>query len=111
MLFRKSTPQAKFAGWAFVDLVIIFSVMSAYRPAAGLAGIGTVLILGSILVEANHEAVWEGYKRSYKKPKSKTSDFWQKPTKLYYDLNVYVVWPIMFILGCLSVYAAYLVGK
>lgn len=111
MLFRKSIPAARFAGWAFVDLIILFSAISLYRPAAGLAGLGAVLVLASILVEANREMIWQGYKKSYKKTKDPMHEIWHKPREIYNQLNVYLVWPLFFLLGLVSIYAAYVIGK
>lgn len=110
MLFHRSTPRARFAGWAFVDLVVLFSAISLYRPAAGLSGLGAVLILGSVLVEANKDAIWQGYKKTYKKSKDPWQELWNRPNELYNTLNVYLVWPLIFILGLASIYAAYTIA-
>jgi hypothetical protein len=111
MLFRNSTPKARFAGWAFVDLVAFFGAISLLRPVMGLAGLGAVLVLAAILVEANKDVIWQSYKKNYKKAKGPLKQFWSKPNDLYYQINVYVLWPVIFALGLASIYAAYLLGS
>ena len=111
MLFHKAKPQTRVAGWAFVALLALFWVIAINKPVVGLSGMGAVLVLGSLTVEANKVAIWEQYKKGYKK--KGTSDLykiWHAPDPTYYYLNVYLVWPLMFILGLASIYAAYLIG-
>lgn len=110
MLFRKSVPKARFAGWAFVDLVALFAAISFVRPAVGLAGLGAVLVLAAILVEANKDMIWQGYKKHYKKSKDPLRELLNRPNELYNALNVYLIWPLIFILGLASIYAAYLIA-
>jgi hypothetical protein len=107
MLFRKSTPKARFAGWAFVDLIVLFAVISTVRPVVGLAGLGAVMVLGSILVEANHDMIWQTYKKNYKKTKDPVHEMFHRPNEVYNKLNVYVLWPVLFALGLGAIYAAY----
>ncbi len=111
MLFHRSAPKARFAGWAFFGLLLLFSSISLARPAAGLAGLGAVLVLGATLVEVNRDMIWQAYKKSYKKSKNPWSEYWNKPNELYNALNVYVIWPSVFLLGLAAIYAAYIVSK
>lgn len=110
MLFRKANPPARFGGWAFIDLALLFLAISLVEPAVGLSGLGAVLILGSILVEANKERIWSQYKKNYKYRKSDAlPKKWTQPNETVYKANVYVVWPTVFILGLVSIYAALIV--
>lgn len=111
MLFRKSTPKARFAGWAFVDLVILFAALSLVAPAAGLAGLGAVLILAALMVEANHDMIWQNYKKNHKKSKDPLTEALNRPKEIYNTLNVYLVWPLVFLLGLMAVYSAYLISR
>ncbi len=110
MFFRKKSKPANFAGWAFIDLVALFSALTYFRPVVGLTGLGSVLILAAILVEANKDTIWQNYKKQYKKSRYPVVDFFNRPTDFYYKLNVYIIWPLALTLGLLAIYAAYMVG-
>jgi hypothetical protein len=110
MLFHRHSPKARFASWAFLCLLVLFAALTASTPAVGLAGTGAVLVLSSLLIEANKRLIWENYKKNYKKTKTALPVVWSKPNLLYYNLNVYVVWPLVFLLGLAAIYAAYLVA-
>lgn len=103
MLFHHRTRKARFAEWSYLALLVLFAVIYTYSPSAGLAGMGAVLVLGSLLVEANKELIWESYKKGYK---AKNSSLWSKPDPLYYKLNVYLVWPLVFVVGLLAIAAS-----
>jgi hypothetical protein len=107
-IIRRHTRPVRFAGWVFVDLLVLFGVIGVTKPAVGLAGLGAVLILSSMLVLANHRTIWENYQKNYKK--FGTGGLWTKPNPIIYRLNAYLVWPLIFILGLASIYAAYMVG-
>jgi hypothetical protein len=106
---RNQKRSAKFVQWAFLDLVVVFAAIGVYKPAVGLAGIGAVLILASLIVLANKNYIWEGYKKNYKKSSNALVERLSRPTELARQLNVYVVWPLIFVLGLLAIYAAYYV--
>jgi hypothetical protein len=112
MIFQKAKPQTRVAGWAFVSLLALFWAISlSGKPVVGLTGMGAVLVLGSLTVEANKRVIWEQYKKGYKtRGKSEVYKIWHQPDPTYYYLNVYLIWPLMFLLGLGSIYAAYLIG-
>ena len=111
MLFQRHHPSARFASWSFICLLILFVAIWTQKPAVGLAGIGAVLVMGSMLVLANSRLIWEQYKKSYKKSKNSIApESWSKPNSLYYRLNVYVVWPLVLVLGLVAIWAAYVAG-
>lgn len=64
-----------------------------------LVVIGAVLVLIALLVEVEHKVIWKNYKNSYHKHKNETVDKLLKPNKIVYNLNIYVVWPLVLILG------------
>jgi hypothetical protein len=107
MWWFKQKHPGRFAVWAFIDLFILFSVLAVYRPVVGITGLGAVLVLSSILVEANKELIWEQYKEAYKKAPKQWGGL-NEPKQIYYNLNVYVIWPVMFLLGLLAIAAAFL---
>jgi thiosulfate reductase cytochrome b subunit len=100
-MFFHQTHPARFAGWAFLALLVLFAGILNDKPAIGFTGIGSVLVLSSLLVLANRDRIWDVYK------KTRHKSLWTKPSRLYYTLNVYVVWPIMLLLGLGAITAAY----
>lgn len=112
MLFiHRRTPKARFAAWAFFCLLILFLAIATQKPATGLAGAGAILILLALIVEANKERIWKDYKKGYKYKKgSWTPESWTKPTQTYYNLNVYFLWPLVFITGFVAIATAYFIS-
>jgi hypothetical protein len=101
MLFHRSYP-ARFASWAFLSLLVLFAGLLQTKPSIGFAGLGAVLVLAALLILANHERIWQLYKKS--RP---SQSIWSKPNKLYYQLNVYIVWPLVLLLGLAAIATAY----
>ena len=91
---------------AFVVLGILFLTIMNAKPVVGLSGLGAVLVLSALLVEANKDRIWEGYVENYKHNKAEMME----PSRLYYRLNIYVAWPLVFLLGLASIYAAYILA-
>lgn len=109
LLVRHKTPQVHFAEWLFLGLTAVFAIIGHEKPAVGLAGLGTVLILGAALVLLNRQRIWDNYKKDYRKNKG-VSSFWRAPNHIYYTINVMFLWPFIMFLGVLSLYAAYMLG-
>jgi hypothetical protein len=61
--------------------------------------IGTGLVLIAMLVELEHRVIWKNYRRHYHPHKNKFVDALIRPNKWVYALNVYVLWPLVFVLG------------
>jgi hypothetical protein len=111
LLFHKKTREARFAGWSFVALAVLFLAIMTAKPVVGLSGLGAVLVLASLLVEANKDRIWESYGEHYKREKSDPlPPALSKPSRLYYQLNVYVAWPLVFLVGLAAIYAAYILA-
>lgn len=111
MLFIKRTPKARFVTWAFFCLLVFFLALATQKPAIGLTGAGAILILLALTVEANKERIWKDYKKSYKRNKdSWIPEAWTKPTQAYYNVNVYVLWPLVFIVGFVAIATAYFIS-
>lgn len=108
-LFHKHR-ETRYAGWSFVCVLALFLAISVTKPSVGLAGIGAVLVLGAIGVEANKLKIWEDYKANYKPSKSPLRELWAAPNENYYKANIYFVWPLTFLLGLASIYLAYLLA-
>jgi len=60
---------------------------------------GTALVLVAMLVELEHRVIWKHYRRHYHPHKNKFIDALLRPNKWVYVLNVYVLWPLVFVLG------------
>ncbi len=111
LLHRNMGRSVRFVQWAFLDLIVLFAAISTVKSAIGLAGIGTCLVLASLLVLANKQYIWDNYKKHYKKPKnSPLLTALTQPTATYLAINVYILWPATFLLGLFAIYAAYLIG-
>lgn len=110
LFVRHKVPQARFASLLFIILLTAFMWMGQYKPTYGLTGIGVTLIIASILIEANRDRIWETYRRSYKKQKG-LAGMMSKPNKVYYNLNVYFLWPVVFLIGVVSLFVAYMLSS
>ena len=64
-----------------------------------LVVIGVALVLVALLVEVEHKVIWKNYKKSYHKHKNKFVDDLMKPNEWVYKLNIYVIWPLVLVLG------------
>ncbi len=102
--------ETRYAGWSFLCVLVLFAAIATSKLSIGLAGIGAVLVLAAIGVEANKEKIWEDYRANYKPSANKTRELWRAPNELYYKLNVYLVWPATFVIGLLAIYAAYVLA-
>lgn len=109
LIVRHKTPQPRFAPGLFLLLLTVFVFMGPSHAVVALAGIGTTLIVMSVLVEANRERIWADYRKSYKRQKGLKS-IWTEPNPRYYTINVKILWPFIFVLGVVSLWAAYSVG-
>ena len=60
---------------------------------------GVTLMLIALLVEIEHKIIWRNYKNNYHKHQNEFIDRLLKPNKIVYNLNIYVIWPLVLILG------------
>jgi hypothetical protein len=109
LFFHHKQPRPKFGGWAFLILVGVFAWYAQIHPVFGLTGLGTVLVVATILVELNRKLIWENYRKLYKQRKSMRS-IWLEPHPFVYELNVRVLMPILGLLGVWCLWAAYLLS-
>jgi uncharacterized membrane protein len=107
MFRRHKTPGPRFAPSLFFGLLAIFAILGQPKPIVGLVGIGTTLIITAVLVELNRERIWDNYRKSYRKQKSKSR--LTAPNRLYYNINVMFLWPFILFLGIICLWAAYAV--
>jgi hypothetical protein len=106
-LFRRhKTPAPRFAPGLFLGLIVIFAASTYYRPVVGLTGLGVTAIIIAVMVELNGARIWDTYRKSYKKRRG-MAGVWSAPNKVYYDLNVRILWPFVGFLGLVCLWAAY----
>ena len=71
--------------------------MSSTEIVITLLGIGLVLI--AFLIELEHKIIWKRYKANYHPHKNQFINDLLKPNKIVYGINVYLLWPLIFVLG------------
>jgi hypothetical protein len=109
LLPGRKVPAPRFAPGLFLALLIIFIVVGQAQPTLALVGIGTTILIAGALIELNRKRIWETYLKSYKKQKG-LAGAWNRPSELYYNINVYFLWPFVMFLGAMCLYAAYLLS-
>jgi hypothetical protein len=105
LFHQHKTPQPRFAQGLFLVLVAAFVIILRGRPVVGLTGLGTTLILAAGLVEANRGRIWTDYKKAYRKQKGLRGRL-TAPDKIYYQINIYLLWPFIAFLGAVCLYVA-----
>jgi hypothetical protein len=93
----------------FLFLLTIFIFIGDSRPVMGLVGIGTIIVISSILVLLNRDAIWDDYRDRFRKNKG-LKGIWVEPNRVYYNVNVFFLWPFVLFLGVLCLIAAYAVA-
>jgi hypothetical protein len=106
LFIRHKSPAPRFAPLLFLVLLIVFAVLGQTNPVVGLTGLGTTAIITAVLVELNRERIWDTYKKTYRKQKG-LSKALTGPNRIYYSINVRVLWPFIFFLGLICLWAAY----
>ncbi len=104
---KQKTPPPRFAPGLFLILLVGFVLLGQARPTLGLVGLGTTLIVAAVLVEINRNRIWDMYKQTYKR-RAGAVGLWSKPDPVYFNLNVYVLWPFILFIGLVCIWAAYL---
>ena len=96
-------------GWfpiTWLLLLAVFAALTQSQPVVGLTGLGIVLIVAAVTVELGADRIWKQYNAAWKKSKGKLA----KPREAYRVINVYILWPLIFVLGILSLWAAIRLG-
>lgn len=91
---------------AFVGCLVLLH----YQDRLGLIGIGVLSIVIAVMVESRSSRIWKNYRRNYQPGKNKLVNVLSEPKPLYNMLNVYVLWPAVFLLGIYALYVAWHLG-
>ena len=108
---KKTAASSRFAQWAFVDMFVLFGVLFIYKPAIGMTGLGAVMVLGSLLVLANSQSIWDDYVASYKPSKSAWRNRLNEPKVSYYQINRYILCPLILVTGLGAILLGFLIGQ
>jgi uncharacterized membrane protein YfcA len=90
----------------YVGVVILFIYSSQASPRVSYLVLGLILLFGAGSTWLRREKIWKDYKKRYKKSKG-IGELLNKPRDIYYTLNVWLVLPLAFIAGLLSLYYAW----
>lgn len=72
-----------------------------------LVVVGIVLALAALSIELRHKSIWRYSLERYQAPASRLLDRLRRPSLLSYRLNVYLIWPLVFIIGLTCIYVGY----
>lgn len=65
---------------------------------------GSLLIGLSLYVELHHRLIWEHYKAEYERSRNPVMDKLREPNEFTYKANIYVLWPLVMIVGASAVF-------
>ncbi|MDF2460657.1 MAG: hypothetical protein K0S68_60 [Candidatus Saccharibacteria bacterium] len=109
LFIKHKEHRPKFAPMIFLFLLTIFIFIGDTRPVMALVGIGTIVTIAAVLVLINRDAIWDDYRDRFKKNKG-LKGVWVEPNRVYYNINVFVLWPFVLVLGILCLISAYAVS-
>jgi hypothetical protein len=109
LFMRHNTPAPRFAPGLFVALMAAFTILGQTKPIVGLTGLGVTLVAAGTLVELNRRMIWENYRKTFRKTRG-LKGLWTKPAPIYYTINVVILWPLIIVLGILTLWAAYILS-
>jgi hypothetical protein len=100
--FRNPTGSLTLLGGLIVLAYLVYA-----QPRGGLAVVGAVLVLGSYWLHRRHRQIWTDYRKQYRKSKNPLTEALNRPRLIYYRINVYVIIPLLAILGLVALYSAW----
>jgi hypothetical protein len=106
LIIKHNEHRPKFAPLLFLGLLSVFVIIGEERPVMGLVGIGTVVLITAVLVLINKDKIWDDYRARFRRTKG-LKGMWVEPNRVYYNINVYLLWPFVAFLGMCCLVAAY----
>lgn len=89
------------------SLIVSVLVLSFVHIKAGLFVVGITLVFIGLVVEFNHKVIWEDYVGRYGASRNKLLNFLNKPSRLAHSVDIFVLMPIVIVLGMVLVYVAF----
>jgi ABC-type antimicrobial peptide transport system permease subunit len=103
---QSATPKVRYGSLLYASLVAIFAIVAFYYPVVGLTGVGSLLFFAGVFVEMNADSVWRESQKWHKKNR-KHVPWWNRPTAFFYTTNVYILWPLIILMGIVCLVVAY----
>jgi hypothetical protein len=91
-----------FEGFVLLALLACILLLRRY-PSSVLIALGALAITTAIQVESRSKQIWKNYKRNYQPGRNKLINTLNEPREIYHFINVYLLWPAVFVLGILAI--------
>ena len=99
--------QVKQINKVLILLTFVTALVVAYYPNRWLFLVLGLLVIGlSVNVLVNRKLIMHEYEQGYNPSTNRALHKLTEPAKWIYNLNVYVLWPLIMLLGFLIVYYA-----
>lgn len=108
MLNLMVVKRRRSSAWQFIILAVLIGglFLIKYNAQAGLFLLGCLAIVVSFYIEYHSAKIWRSYKRNYQPSRNKLMTTLTKPREIYHTINVYILWPVIFALGCWAIYSS-----
>ena len=102
---KSKSLKPKFEAWLCIGLIAAFALIIQYRVIVGLTGLGVTLIVTGFLLELSSPKIWVDSLQWRKKNKNRA--WYARPNEFLYHIHIWLLWPLMILLGLAAVKAAY----
>ncbi len=106
---KSKTPKPRFAAWFFIALIAAFCIVTSYQITIGLTGLGVTLLIAGVLLELNSPRIWAESLQWRKKNKNRP--WYTRPNELLYKIHIWILWPLVILLGIGALKAAYFLAN
>jgi hypothetical protein len=112
LIVRHHHELGRAISWWFAAALAVGLLETQIHLSLGLYIVGILLVAAALLVEARSKSIWDDYRRRYRYRKgSRFPEFWTQPRRIYYLLNVWVVWPLVALTGIAAIVAGWYLGS
>lgn len=105
---KSKTLKPQFAAWLYILLIFAFAIVIQYQVIVGLTGLGVTLLIAGVLLELNSPNVWAESLQWRKKNKNRA--WYTRPNEFLYQVHIWLLWPLVILLGIAALVAAYSLG-